>query len=40
MQRAGFRVDDSRSVQLGLVMLAVWLVVGLTTIVAAANTLA
>jgi len=35
MQRAGFRVGDPRSVQLGLAMLAVWLIVGLTTIVAA-----
>jgi len=40
IQRAGFRVGDPKSVQLGLVMLAVWLVVGLITIVAAAGSLA
>ena len=40
MRRAGFRVGDPKSVQLGLVMLAVWGVVGLITIVAAAETLA
>ena len=39
MQRAGFRVGDSRSVQLGLVMLAVWGIVGLTTILIATTTL-
>ena len=40
MRRAGFRVGDPKSVQMGLVMLAVWGVVGLITIVAAAETLA
>ena len=40
MQRAGFRVGDPNSVQLGLVMLALWGAVGLITIVASANTLA
>jgi hypothetical protein len=39
MQRAGFRVGDPKSVQLGLVMLAVWGVVGLTTIIIATTTL-
>ncbi len=40
MQRSGFRVGDPRSVQLGLVMLAVWGGVGVITIVAAAGSLA
>ena len=40
MRRAGFRVGDPNNLQLGLVMLAVWGVIGLITIVTASNTLA
>lgn len=39
MQRSGFRVGDPSNVRLGLIMLALWGVVGLTTIIAAAASL-
>ena len=39
MQRSGFRIGDPSNVRLGLIMLAVWGVVGLITIVTAATTL-
>lgn len=39
MQRGGFRVGDLKTVRLGLIMLAVWGVVGLITVVTAAITL-
>lgn len=39
MQRSGFRIGDPSNVRLGLIMLAVWGIVGLITIITAANTL-
>lgn len=39
MQRSGFRIGDPSNVRLGLIMLAVWGIVGLITIIIAANTL-
>ena len=36
MRRSGFRIGDPANVQLGLIMLAVWAVVGLITIITAA----
>ena len=39
MQRSGFRIGEPSNVRLGLIMLAVWGVIGLITIVAAAMSL-
>lgn len=39
MQRSGFRIGEPGNVRLGLIMLAVWGVVGLTTIIVAATSL-
>ena len=40
MRRRGFRVGESSNVRLGLIMLAVWGVIGIITIVTATTTLA
>ena len=39
MQRNGFRIGERSNVRLGLIMLAVWGVIGLTTIAVAATSL-
>lgn len=39
MQRSGFRIGDPSNVRLGLIMLAVWGIVGVITIITAATTL-